>query len=416
MTDSGKRSKNILLVEDEAILALSEKAALERYGYAVTTVDSGEQAVQAMADSPADFDLVLMDINLGSGMDGTEAAALILKQHDLPVIFLSSHTNPDVVGKTEKITSYGYVVKCSSITVLDASIKMAFRLHDAHIELGTRKQHLDTALRQYEQLAEELAGSEEKYRALFDQSFQGIYLHDLDGCILDVNQTACEQSGYSREELLKMRVFDLHPGGPDTGNLPRDEILRLWRDWAPGQRITVLADHQRRDGSVFPIENITGPVHFGKRKLILAIVQDISERKKAEELVRVSEESLRTTLDSIGDAVLATDPDGRITRMNPVAERLCGWNLQDALGRPLEDVFHIVNAGTREAVANPVLKVLRTGTIVGLANHTVLLSRDGREYQIADSAAPIRDTAGRITGVVLVFRDVTEQYGKDRPC
>lgn len=123
-----------------------------------------------------------------------------------------------------------------------------------------------------------------------------------------------------------------------------------------------------------------------------------------------SRENLSITLHSIGDAVIATDPAGRIQRMNPVAERLTGWPLALAQGRALEDVFCIVSAETRLPSVNPVQLVMQEGKVVGLANHTALLARDGREYQIADSAAPILDAGGAIVGVVLVFSDVTEKY------
>ena len=116
-----------------------------------------------------------------------------------------------------------------------------------------------------------------------------------------------------------------------------------------------------------------------------------------------SEESLSITLHSIGDAVIATDTEGRVTKLNPTAERLTGWKLEDARGRQLVEVFRIVNFDTREAVADPVQLVLKHGQVVGLANHTVLLACDGNEYQIADSAAPIRNAANEIVGVVLVF-------------
>ncbi len=116
--------KSLLLVEDEAIIAMTEKAALEKYGYIVKTVTTGEKAVEAVKTSTG-IDLILMDINLGDGIDGTEAAELILEDHDIPIVFVSSHSEREIVEKTEKITSYGYVVKNSSITVLDASIKMA---------------------------------------------------------------------------------------------------------------------------------------------------------------------------------------------------------------------------------------------------------------------------------------------------
>jgi len=137
---------------------------------------------------------------------------------------------------------------------------------------------------------------------------------------------------------------------------------------------------------------------------------DISERMQAQEALRRNEESLAITLESIGDAVIATDAEGRITRLNRAGEHLTGWTCDEALGRPLAEVFRIFNAHTREPANDPVQQVLARGEIVGLANHTVLVARDGREHQIADSAAPIRDRAGAVVGVVLVFSDVTERY------
>jgi PAS domain S-box-containing protein len=115
------------------------------------------------------------------------------------------------------------------------------------------------------------------------------------------------------------------------------------------------------------------------------------------------------TLASIGDAVIATDPRGRVTFLNPVAEALTGWRARDAAGRDLAEVLRIVHLETREPVESPVATVLREGAVVGLANHTVLLARDGTEHPIADSSAPIRDADGTLLGVVLVFRDVTER-------
>jgi PAS domain S-box-containing protein len=126
-----------------------------------------------------------------------------------------------------------------------------------------------------------------------------------------------------------------------------------------------------------------------------------------------SQQNLAITLHSIGDAVIATDTAGRITRMNPVAERLTGWALADALGQPLTKVFHVISAETRLPSVNPVQLVMERGEVVGLANHTALLARDGQEYQIADSAAPIRDATNAIVGVVLVFSDVTKKYRAD---
>ena len=133
------------------------------------------------------------------------------------------------------------------------------------------------------------------------------------------------------------------------------------------------------------------------------------ERKTAQDRLYEQREWLAVTLASIGDAVITTDAQGRVTFLNGVAQGMTGWALADAEGQPLGAVFPIVNEDTRQPVENPVEKVLREGVIVGLANHTVLVGRDGTERPIDDSAAPIRDATGKTLGAVLIFRDVTEQ-------
>ncbi|MHC9538416.1 MAG: response regulator [Vulcanimicrobiota bacterium] len=152
--------KTIMLVEDEAIIAMDEAETLKDAGYNVITVSSGEAAVSTVNKTP-DIDLILMDINLGRGMDGTEAAERILQNHEIPIVFLSSHTSPEVVARTEKVTSYGYVVKNSGSTVLFASIKMAFRLNEAYQNLNLRREMLIRTLEERRQTEEKLYQSRE---------------------------------------------------------------------------------------------------------------------------------------------------------------------------------------------------------------------------------------------------------------
>ena len=135
----------------------------------------------------------------------------------------------------------------------------------------------------------------------------------------------------------------------------------------------------------------------------------LTARAQAATVIAEQAERLQTTLASIGDAVIATDTEGRVTTLNAVAESLTGWKREDAVGRSLDDVFRIVNETTREPVENPAVRSLTEGLIVGLANHTVLIARDGTERPIDDSAAPIRYKEGEIVGCVLVFRDVAER-------
>ncbi|HEX8472698.1 MAG TPA: PAS domain S-box protein [Pyrinomonadaceae bacterium] len=153
-----------------------------------------------------------------------------------------------------------------------------------------------------------------------------------------------------------------------------------------------------------------GWLQVGVFLLVASLISYLTEKsKRAESAAQSNRERLSTTLRSIGDAVITTDAEGRVTFMNPVAQNMTGWRETEAQGRQLSEVFRIVNEETRDLMDSPVATVLEKGTVVGLANHTLLLAKDGREIPVEDSGAPIVDARGRITGVVLVFHDVTEK-------
>jgi PAS domain S-box-containing protein len=148
----------------------------------------------------------------------------------------------------------------------------------------------------------------------------------------------------------------------------------------------------------------------------LLLIQEETNRQlqQANAALRDREEKLSVTLNSIGDAVIATDAQTRVTLMNPIAEHLTGWTQEQAAGRPINEVFRIISQETRQPAPVPVLETLARGTIQGMANHTIVISRDGRECAIADSCAPIRNRDGQVGGAVLVFRDVTDEYAVQR--
>jgi PAS domain S-box-containing protein len=150
------------------------------------------------------------------------------------------------------------------------------------------------------------------------------------------------------------------------------------------------------------------------RQLTRAYSRQLSEVRRRGEESYAREQWLNTTLRSIGDAVIACDPQGNVVFMNRVAEQLTGWHEKDSHGQPLSTIFPIFNQHTRAVVENPVDKVRRLGTVVGLANHTILVSRDQKEFHIDDSAAPIMGADARVIGIVLVFRDITERYAAER--
>ena len=174
--------------------------------------------------------------------------------------------------------------------------------------------------------------------------------------------------------------------------------------------------HQKADGSKIFVAShwVLHRDNNGKPVAIIEVNNDITERIAAENALKASEQRWATTLASIGDAVIATDVSGKVTFMNSEAEELTGWTLSEASQKPVKYVFNIVNEQTRLEVENPIEKVLKEGMVVGLANHTVLIQKDGSEVPLDDSGAPIKDKDGKTTGVVLVFRDIAERKQQER--
>jgi PAS domain S-box-containing protein len=240
--------------------------------------------------------------------------------------------------------------------------------------------------------------------AIVKFSGDAVITKNLNGILQTWNAGAERLFGYTAEEIVGKPVTVLFP--PDRLN-EEDEILRRLHEGKPSERLDTVrvakgGRHIRVSVSVSPIKDAEGRI-IGASK----IIHDITELAAAREALVHEKELLSTTLASIGDAVIVTDAQGRITFLNAEAERLTSWKVSEAAGRPLPEVLRIINEQTRKPVENPVEKVLRLGNVVGLANHTLLIAKDGREIPIDDSAAPIRHADGAVLGVVLVFRDVT---------
>ncbi|MFL6216147.1 MAG: ATP-binding protein [Blastocatellia bacterium] len=153
---------------------------------------------------------------------------------------------------------------------------------------------------------------------------------------------------------------------------------------------------------------------FNRTVLFVALALFASSRRKAEASLRQQREWLRVSLASIGDAVIATDLDGQVSFINPTAETLTGWTSAEVTGKPLDDIFLIINEETRASVESPFVAIKREGHVVGLANHTLLIGKDGREVPIEDSGAPIKDEGGNTIGVIIVFHDVSERRRAER--
>ena len=204
----------------------------------------------------------------------------------------------------------------------------------------------------------------------------------------------------------------------DRGKALMDSLRARIAEMTGDERQRLAQRHERaeRGYRTTQLGTLLGGLAVGVAALALFLLLRHQERASASAAATIAEqaERLRTTLASIGDGVIATDIEARVTNLNPVAESLTGWSRDAALGQPLETVFRIVNEDTRASVDNPATRALRDGIIVGLANHTLLIARDGSERPIDDSAAPIRCADGEVVGCVLVFRDVSERRQAER--
>jgi PAS domain S-box-containing protein len=386
-----KTRKTLLLVEDEALIAMAQKMYLEQYGYKVLTTNTGEKAIEVLKqdnqlelaflpeskkvplekvgycvilantaekavelfEQHSEIDLVLMDIDLGKGMDGTQAAEIILGHRDIPILFLSSHTEPDVVEKTENITSYGYVVKNSSITVLDASIKMAFKLFDANsklkrelrerkeIEIGLERTRLE--LQEFQAKADETS---QFAQSVIDTIREPLLSLDQDLRVVTISRSFCDFFKVRSEETIGKLVYDL---GNKQWDIPRlrellEEILpqktsfddyEVEHDFATIGRRTMLLNARQISRE------------SGARKTILLAMEDITERKEIERAnkalldrnslilkevhhrIKNSMNTLRSLLQLQAEAMsdpgaiaALTDTDGRLVSMMTLYDKL----------------------------------------------------------------------------------------------
>lgn len=258
----GLEKKKLLLVEDELLIATVEMKALEKAGFAVITAPSGEEAIETVRKTE-DIDLILMDINLGPGIDGAEAATEILKERDIPLVFLSSHTEPEVVDRTESITSYGYVVKNSGITVLTASIRMAFKLYEAKRQIEKQSRAVEDANRKLQEILQELeetnrelvasrgeilesraalVESNEKFMRIADSMPQIVWTADCIGRIDFLNDIYYAYTGEDRYGS-KIELLNLHPDDVEPSRTAWEESVSTGKIYEVRQRL------RRHDGN-----------------------------------------------------------------------------------------------------------------------------------------------------------------------
>jgi PAS domain S-box-containing protein len=267
------KQKTILLVEDEPILALTDSKNLIEYGYKVIHAKTGQKAIDAADNIHDPIDLILMDINLGEKLDGTEIAKIILSKHEIPILFHSSYTDREVVEKTANISSYGYVVK-NGITVLDASIKMAFRQHDMYLAAKKQEKIIGST-------KSELEMYEKRYRRLFESAKDGILILNAEsGMIVDVNPYLINRLGYSKEEFLHKKIWDI------SAFKKIDYAKQLFNELKEIEYVRYEdLPLETSTGEEIHVEFISNVYLVDNEKVAQCNIRDITERKKQDKIL-----------------------------------------------------------------------------------------------------------------------------------
>lgn len=276
--DTSMKRTRILLVDDEPLSSLHTATSLRTRGYSVSTVSSGEAAVKLVSEVATELDLILMDISLGDGMDGFQAATAILKLREIPIIFLSVHSDDEIIAKASSIGSYGFVAKGEGSGLLDASIRMAIRLFEAQSGLARANEELQDSIEKLSAVNEAFAQSEGRFARLFELNPDAIVIGRLeDGAFIDVNERFRYLLGYERAEVLGKTSLDL---GLWLNPSERADYLSAIAE--EGIVNGIEAGFRRKDGSIITVSVSGRVMDMDGEKRIFSALHDITEKKKAE--------------------------------------------------------------------------------------------------------------------------------------
>ncbi|MCX5814805.1 MAG: response regulator [Proteobacteria bacterium] len=391
---STQEQKTILLVEDEALLSTACEKTLQKYGYKVITAPRGEKAIEKVRTTPG-IDLILMDVNLGKCMDGTETAKTIQKDHDdIPVVFLSSHKEKDVVEKTEKITSYGYVVKDSGETVLIASIKMAFKLYEAHRRLKEREGALRASEDRYRRITEGL--SDYLYTVLIE-----------DGRVVQTTHNpACEVvTGYTAEEFASNPYLWIDMVPEQEHDIINEHVKNI----LSGKNISAIEHHiVRKDGSIVWVSD-TPILKIDSQGILISydgVIKDITEHKQAEEKLLQAEKRYRSIFENVVEGIFQTTPEGRFLIVNPSLARIYGHDSPEEMIETVTDIGKQLYVNPDER--NEFLRILhKKGLVTGFEMQ--LKRKDGSTFWASINARCVYDENGNILYHEGTSEDITNR-------
>ncbi|WP_206458218.1 PAS domain S-box protein [Anaerovorax sp. IOR16] len=326
--------------------------------------------------------------------------------------------NSDIIGKTpvevwgehdgrDLNEFYLQPIKENKNLILEETLHTNGRMYNflTSLSLATESEHQYIIvsrkdITKYKELQENHLVLLQRLQSMFSDHIANMLIIDpITGRILDVNPSACDFYGYRKSELLRMNIQEINM-------LPAEETAKLRKSAFERKKEHFIFPHRLCSGEIRLVEVYSCPIGELEQPQLFSIIFDVTDRETYRKNLFREKELLNTTLKSIGDGVVTTDTNGKITSLNKVAEEIVGWSNDEAVGIDFEGVFILRNEETEELVENPIKKVLRTGKIIGLANHTFLINKNGQRITIADSAAPIKNEDGETFGVVMVFRDI----------
>jgi len=340
----------ILLVEDEAIIAMEEAMILRSEGYEVVQAFSGEEAVLIAGRRNASIDMILMDIDLGNGIDGTEAARQILEFCDIPVVFLSSHTEKEIVDKTEKITSYGYIVKNFPPIILNTSIKMAHKLYlekkrvkesnDALAEMNENLKAVNSELIKWrleeEKRSKELKESDRRFRSIVEGAPVPIFIQ-TDKKFAFLNDAALKLFGADDQaDLIGKNVFErFHPDYHDKIN----ERIKKINEKGSSVRDFFKQRFIRLDGNEVWVETVGEPVEYDGKKGAIVFAREIAAASNAGDELLAEESHYDSLFENNHAVMLLIDPEsGKIYDSNPAAVRFYGWTREEICRMKISEI------------------------------------------------------------------------------
>lgn len=403
-----------------ALLSQSQRRAVERATRAEEAERDERQRFETTLASIGDA--VLATDATGQVTLANKVAQSVLRAPQSEVLgrhlddvfrIVNEFTRAKVESPVAKVLREGGVVGLANHTILIAQDGTEVPIDDTGSPIRSEAGTIQGTVLVFRDITERrsAAATGRLLASIVESSDDAIISKDLNGAVTSWNRGAERIFGYSAQEIIGQPISLLRA----PGHL--DEMAGILEQIRRGESVDHYQTLRRtKSGNLIHVSVSVSPVRDAAGQITGAskIVRDITAQIEAEREVAEQRERLRVTLKSIGDAVIATDRNGTVTYLNPGAEQMTGWENSDAAGRPLQTVFRIVNEESRQAVENPVVRVLAEVRASGLADHTILVARDGLERPIEDTAAPILDDNGRLVGAVLVFRDVSGQRQAQR--